>query len=200
MASFTQFQLDALKEVGSISAGNAATAFSQMIGKRVGMSVPQLNVLPAQELKEVFQGNEVKIGLYQKILGQAGGSMLMVLSRPSAFGLIELVLPERSGKPKILKASDEDLLKELANIVSGAYLTTLAKMTNLFFMPSVPHLTIDLTRLMVEHLLQTNAQLDRALVVLNELRVEDTTIDFQLILLPDPETLPLILKSVGATS
>lgn len=195
--SFSQTELDALKEVGNISAGNAATAFSQIVGKKINMNVPQVSVFSIQELEQSFKDEEIKIGLYQKILGQASGSILIVFPKQSAADLIEMVFPNKKGSGKTLEIQDEDLLRELANITSGAYFTTLAKMTNFFFMPSVPHLTIDFTHLMIQHLLKENPGLTRALFILNELNIEGTKISFQVILLPDLNALPLILAAIG---
>ncbi len=198
-ASFSQIQLDALKEVGNISAGNAATAFSQFVGRKINMTVAHVSIFSILELEKNLEDQDVKIGLYQKILGQASGSILVVFPKQSVLDLVELVFPDREGSGKMLEIQDEDLLKELVNITSGAYFTTLAKMTNLFFMPSVPHLTIDFTNLMIHHLLKENPKLTQALFVLNELNIEETRISFQVILLPNPETLPLILTAIGAS-
>jgi chemotaxis protein CheC len=197
LSDFTPFQLDALRELGSISAGNAATAFSQMVSKKVAMTVPEVNLISFSKLKEMFQENEVKIGLYQKILGQTSGSILIIFSKDSAFELVKLVLHRSLDKPRVLRAEEEDLLKELANIVGGAYLTTLSKITNIFMMPSVPHLTLDSPYIMIEHLLQEKSPFHYAFVILSELKLEGSLVSFKLILLPDPDQLPLILSSLG---
>ena len=42
---YSAIQLDALAEVGNIGAGNAATALSQMINRKVNMSVPAVNIV-----------------------------------------------------------------------------------------------------------------------------------------------------------
>lgn len=51
-SNLSTLQLDALKEVSNIGAGNAATALSMMMGKKVDMTVPAVNVV---KLEEVFQ-------------------------------------------------------------------------------------------------------------------------------------------------
>ncbi|MCX7730581.1 MAG: chemotaxis protein CheC, partial [Candidatus Caldatribacterium sp.] len=48
-----EMQLDALKEIGNIGAGNAATALSKMVGKRVNMEVPLVRVIPLKEVPEL---------------------------------------------------------------------------------------------------------------------------------------------------
>ena len=48
--SLSPMQLDALREIGNIGAGNAATALSQIINRKIDMSVPRLNILPLSEV------------------------------------------------------------------------------------------------------------------------------------------------------
>lgn len=193
----TDLQIDALKELGNISAGNAATAFSQMVNKKVEMNVPRVQVIPIGDLPGIFGEDVVKVGLYQRILGEASGNILLSLDRQSAFELIDVILGEKSPKPRILSPVDVDFLKELSNIVAGSYLTNLSKMTGFLFMPSVPNLTIDVTKAIIGYLVELNPTLQYALIIFNELRVAGSTISAELFLLPHPNALPLILKAIG---
>ncbi len=43
-------KLDALKELGNIGAGNAATAISTMLNKKIDITVPSAEILPISEL------------------------------------------------------------------------------------------------------------------------------------------------------
>ena len=43
-------QLDVLKEIGNIGSGNAATALSKLVNKKIDMEVPRVKIL---EFKEV---------------------------------------------------------------------------------------------------------------------------------------------------
>ena len=43
--NLSNIQLDALKEVSNIGAGNAATALSMMLGKKIDMTVPSVNMI-----------------------------------------------------------------------------------------------------------------------------------------------------------
>ena len=49
-SNLSALQLDALKEVSNIGAGNAATALSMMIGKKVDMSVPAVNIIKLDDI------------------------------------------------------------------------------------------------------------------------------------------------------
>jgi len=42
----TPVQLDALREIGNIGAGNSATALSQVLNKKIDMNVPRVSLVP----------------------------------------------------------------------------------------------------------------------------------------------------------
>ena len=52
----TPSQLDALKEVGNIGAGHGATALSQLLGKKILITVPKANILPLSEVPRLVRG------------------------------------------------------------------------------------------------------------------------------------------------
>ncbi len=53
---FEGFQMDVLKEVGNIGAGNAATALSQLLNRPIDMGVPTVQMLPFEEVSEKVGG------------------------------------------------------------------------------------------------------------------------------------------------
>jgi len=46
---FTELQIDALREIGNIGLGNAATAMAQILGKEIQISVPKVNVISLED-------------------------------------------------------------------------------------------------------------------------------------------------------
>ena len=49
----TQFQLDALREIGNIGSGHAATALSTLLQRRIDMSVPKVWVVPFEQVANI---------------------------------------------------------------------------------------------------------------------------------------------------
>src|ERR1700756_1057662 len=43
---YTDMQLDALRELANVGSGTAATALSQMLGREIGLSIPEVLALP----------------------------------------------------------------------------------------------------------------------------------------------------------
>ena len=54
LANFSSLQLDAMREVGNIGAGNAATALSMMLARPVDMDVPKAELVSIYELAEYY--------------------------------------------------------------------------------------------------------------------------------------------------
>ena len=58
-------QKDALKEIGNIGAGNAATSLSTLLNKRINMNVPNIFILPFSQVVELMGGAENRLqGLF----------------------------------------------------------------------------------------------------------------------------------------
>jgi chemotaxis protein CheC len=89
----TEMQISALRETGSIGAGHAATALSQLVGHSVTIDVPTLEIIEIGEVPAVFGGPETLVGaVYTRLLGDLAGSMLFVAPRAASLGLVDLRL------------------------------------------------------------------------------------------------------------
>ena len=85
----TEKQLDALRELGNIGAGNAATALSQLLGKKVTMSVPKIDIIPIERVPNLMgEPDALVVGVYLRILGDVLGSLLLTFPRESAFSSV----------------------------------------------------------------------------------------------------------------
>ena len=62
---FSSMQLDALREVSNIGVGNAATSLSTLLGTKIDMSVPSVNMV---ELSSIINesGENAVLGIGQK--------------------------------------------------------------------------------------------------------------------------------------
>lgn len=49
-------QLDALREIGNVGAGNSATALSQVINRRIDMNVPKVALVPLEMVPDLVGG------------------------------------------------------------------------------------------------------------------------------------------------
>ena len=73
-------EIDTLREVGSIGTGNAATALSGLLNRRVRITLPEVRIMGYNEAIDWIGGPEnVTAGVLVRISGDIGGIMLSVL-------------------------------------------------------------------------------------------------------------------------
>lgn len=195
-------QLDALREIGNVGAGNSATALSQIINRRIDMTVPKVAIMPLDDVPNVVGGPEAMVvGVFLRVYGLAPGSVLFLLPHDSAFYLIDMLLGKERGSTKTLDFMDESALMEIGNILSGAYLNALSHFTRLTLLPSIPALAMDMAGAILNVVLVQLGQMgDHALVIETEFLSEDDGIKGHFFLIPDPGSLNTILSAVGVKS
>lgn len=143
--NLSNMQLDALKEIGNVGAGNSATALSQIINRKIDMTVPQVSIMPLGDVPDVVGGSDAMVvGVFLRVYGLAPGSILFLLPRDSAFALIDMLMGREKGTTQELDFMDESALMEIGNILAGAYLNALSHFTKLTLLPSIPALALDM--------------------------------------------------------
>lgn len=85
--NLTSFQLDALREVSNIGAGNSATALSMLLGTKIDMSVPNMNIIEFDELFNSCKENEV-VAVLVRVLDDIPGSVLYIFEEDVALNMI----------------------------------------------------------------------------------------------------------------
>lgn len=196
----SSLQLDALKEVGNVGAGNAATALSQIINRKIDMTVPKVAILPLGDVPDVVGGPEIMVaGVYLRVFGPAPSSILFLLPRESAFALVDMLMGRERGLTDHLDSMDESALLEIGNILAGAYLNALSFFTKFTLLPSIPALAMDMAGAILSVILSQLGQMgDHALVIETEFSTEgDGGVKGHFFLIPDPGSLGTILAAIG---
>ncbi|HMM21584.1 MAG TPA: chemotaxis protein CheC [Selenomonadales bacterium] len=199
VTKLSSLQLDALREIGNVGAGNAATALSQIINKKIDMTVPQVAILPLGEVPDVVGGPETMVaGVFLRVFGPAPSSILFLLPRESAMYLVDMLMGRDRGVTQALDAMDESALLEIGNILAGAYLNALSYFTKFTLLPSIPALAMDMAGAILSVILiQLGALGDHALVIETEFSTEGDGVKGHFFLIPDPGSLSTILAAIG---
>ena len=186
-----------LKELGNIGAGNATTALAQMLQCKVDMKVPQVRLLNFNEIGEVMGGEEqIVAGIYLAVEGEITGSMMFVLEQNAARSLVGKIMgvPVETDEMSEIELS---AIKEIGNIITGAYLNSLSSLTNLKMLPSVPDLNIDmLNAILSVPAIEFGIMGDKILLIQTQF-TDDVEINGYFILLPDLESYSKILGALG---
>lgn len=193
-------QLDLLKEIGNIGTGNAATALSTLTGKKIEITVPNVETVPIEKIIFVFsQPEDIVIGIRMVVKGDAEFDILLILDRHSAKKILTDLLGSPCEDITQLDEMSVSALKEIGNIMCGSYITALAEFTQLYLDPVPPELSIDmLVAIVSEAILASENYEDNAIFVETELSVEDIkSATSQMLLIPRQGSLEKIFSKVG---
>ena len=189
---------DVLKEIGNIGAGNAMTALSQMLQCKVDMKVPQVKLLEFSEVGALMGGEEqVMVGVLLGVEGDITGSMMFLVEKESAKHLINKVMMGMAPEGDDFSEMELSAMKELGNIITGAYLNSLSTLTNLQIYPTPPALTVDMAGAILSvPAIQFGVLGDRILLIQSQF-YDEIEIDGYFILIPDLESYSKILSALG---
>lgn len=190
--------LDVLKEIGNIGAGNAMTALSQMLNCKVDMKVPQVKLLPFSEVGAMMGGEEqVMVGVYLGVEGDITGSMMFLIEKDSAKHLINKLMMGMVPEGDDFSEMELSAMKEVGNIITGAYLNSLSTLTNLMIFPTPPDLTVDMAGAILSVPAIQFGTLGDNLLLIQSQFYDEVEIDGYFILIPDLESYSKILTSLG---
>lgn len=201
----TSLHLDVLKEIGNIGAAHAATALSGLLQKKIDMRVPNVEMVSFDEMMELAGGSEnVVVGIYLRIEGDAEGSMFFVLPVEQANRFIRRLIQDESFDFNNQPCSELGLsaMQEMGNILSGSYLSALSDFTGLKIYPTVPGLSIDMFGAIISIGLIELSQVSDTVIVINtsiyeEFISDDEAVKGHFFLLPDPHSFNSFFKALG---
>lgn len=87
---FSDMERDVIGEVMNISLGSSATSLSSLLGKRVEITIPKVNVIEARDLS--YENLEPAIGVEINYVEGLTGVNLMIWKRMDAKSIIEILL------------------------------------------------------------------------------------------------------------
>jgi chemotaxis protein CheC len=192
----SELQRDALREVGNIGAGHAATALSQMLNRTVRISEPSIEILKFGDLAVRFGEDAEITAVHMAVLGDAPGQMLVLFDRAQAVGFVETFISRLVGDIQLFDSIADSTLKEIGNIIAGAYLTALMSLAGTNLLPSIPTLSSGTARSTFGALFGIPAEQEVFLIETGFLEGGPTT-SGQFIFIPDAGSLQPLFSAFG---
>lgn len=195
-------QIDVLREIGNIGAGNAATALAKMLNKKVDMDVPKVKVLEFKEVNEILGGAEIPVvGLMLRVTGDLSGSIMFILESEAARILVNILMGKPLDEAEAFGDIELSALKEIGNILAGSYLSALSTLTQLKILPSVPDLAIDMAGAIVSvPAIEFGKLGDSVLYIETEFSEGSTKVVGDFFLVPDIDSYEVLLRALGVIS
>ena len=171
LAKLSEFEEDALREVGHIGAQHAGTALSKMIGQTVKVNLLKATLTSLDGLPKLVGDRETLVsGVYLPVTGDLSGSLLMIFPEKSAFLLVDVLLKKELGTTRELDEMDRSALSEAGNILAGNCLTALSHALGMHLVEHVPEFAHGMVGALIDNVAVVFGQkAERALIIQVEL-------------------------------
>ena len=193
-------QIDVLREIGNIGAGNAATSLSVLINEGVNISVPELKLLDYEGvIRAIGDPEELGIAIMIKYVGEIQGIVLFLLDYKDAENIADILIQEDDApKQEGLSEMTISTIKEIGNILGSSYLGSISTLTGLKYDISVPFVSIDmLGAIMSTPLLEYSLDESKILFIEESFSTEMHSLQSHVILFADIKSLNKILTQLG---
>ncbi|MFH0925123.1 MAG: hypothetical protein V1872_05735 [bacterium] len=149
--SFSEYDLDILKEVLNIGIGKGVSVVSEMINSRIELISPDIEI--ASEIKNMGETLESwcglpSIGVSQEFVGDLIGITIIAFSKKSASDLVRLLL--EYNEEQELYESDYTALEEVANCLINGTIGTLSNYIDIDLDYEVPRFFPEMTPKTIE--------------------------------------------------
>ena len=203
-SDLNDMQLDALREIGNIGSGNAATALSSMLEKAVNIAVPKINVLDYNAACEQLGGPEqLLVGILFSLSGDVTGMMMFLLHKEFAHMVLNSLVGSEFDGFSELDEMDKSTIQEVGNIMAASYINAIAAMTGLTIDISVPNMNVDMAGalLSVPAIYYANIS-DKIIMIEDEFGHDNDEggASSHILLIPEVEGLKKIMESLGLDS
>jgi chemotaxis protein CheC len=193
MNSFTDMQLDALRELANIGSGNAGTALGQMLGKTVDISVPTAAALPLAEAVAIAgTPDALRFGVVVPVFGDMDAVVVLLIPEEDARTMCAIYGIE-PGTP-----DGHSMLGEVGNILGTNYITVLAQMVGWELEPAPPQVVEDMLGAILQSvMLSQGVDVDTVLILDSALLVEEEQCSLSFLLLPSTGGIRELLERLG---
>ena len=197
----TSLEIDTLREIGSIGTGNAATALSQMLGKEVRITLPEVRIMGYNEAIEWIGGPEaVTAGVLVKMSGDVGGIMLSVQKLELVNFILETMLGQGIGSYEELAGLEQSALIEIGNIMISAFVTALSGLAGININLTVPAFAVDMQgAILAVPMAEYGGMSDYLMTIGGNFVCNGQEIPSHLLLSPDLRSLEFLLRKLGVS-
>lgn len=200
--NFSSMHFSVLQELGNIGSGNAITSLSTMIGRKIDMSIPKVQLLDFDKVSQMIGGAENPVAaILVNIISENINGIMMFVVEVSRTPVLLSALMQQEIKEELDEISIS-ALKEIGNILTGSYLGALATVLDTTIDMSIPHLTIDMAGSVLSvPAIEFAKVADKAIFIEsvfgNDLDGDSKDISGYFILVPDQDSYKYIFNKLG---
>ncbi len=189
------FELDALKELGNMGAGHAATSLSQLLGRYIDMSVPEVKIIKTENLDKEFNFSNNISGVLttiQDIEGEEEGYLYTIFTEDSREKITKMLLGSEESNDM-----QNSAIMEIGNILSSSFCNALGEFLEIVLIPGIPQLKTGKLADIVDFAVKdVGRESGRIIIFENQLKESEEAIDVYLMLIPNNNFFEKIIKIV----
>ncbi len=197
-------QSDALKELANIGCGNAVTALSKMLNRKIQMSLTSLVLNPIWKIMELIEGKEFEVfGIFSSVNDNPNLALLQIYTKESILNIINALFEEEDKRIEdISDLRDLDdftisIISEIGNILAGHYISSIAEIMHTKLMPDVPAMAFDNINAIMDPIIAKYSELVNFIVLINtNIKIEELSLDGKMFFIPDVDTLKSLYESL----
>ena len=121
-------EMDILREVGSIAAAHGGMALSEILGKKITLLMPSIDMVSCNNISKKLGAKETGITVVCRIFTGLKGESAFILDEQNAFKLLGLSpsVNEVDKKSELITEMGMSTIKEIGSIVINAYLSAIS--------------------------------------------------------------------------
>ncbi|MDR1379043.1 MAG: chemotaxis protein CheC [Synergistaceae bacterium] len=209
LKSMNQMHLDAIREIGNIGAGHAATALSAMLGCLVEIDVPRAELVSIYELNSYYDNPDASYtAVFAASDNDASMNFMLLIKEKDVDKLVTLLVLKQFGMQMEFSSMSEEMidsaLGEIGNILLGSFLNSVNTLLGVVSGISTPSVTHDMLGSILSVVSAMFGQYgDIALVtqsslnVMPEGRTQSDPLDAHILLASEPAALEALLRKLG---
>ena len=186
--------VEVMLEIGSIGAGNAIVALSNLLHELIRVEVPKLHMAPLHLVPKIYGKHDTPVAaVFMQLRDSANCDLMVVFELKEAKRIAQLITKLVEGKTDL--SMEHSAIKELGSIMLCSFLSAIANFASTEFVPLPPQLLFDDFDAIIDGLLVNQALCsDRAAVFDARFKSTRGSTDGCLIMFPSEELQKMLTK------
>ena len=167
------------------------------------MDVPNASIMDLNEIPNLVGGpNQIILGIFLKIMGEISGRFLLMIPENTSIKMLKSLIPGCEIKSLTqIGEMESSCMKEIGNILAGAFLNALSVLTQTPMLNSLPSINFDYAGAMIDNVVaDMTAVSDKVLMLETSFIEEEEDMRIHIFILPAPDSLRLLLQKIGVAS
>ncbi len=192
-------KLDYIRIIAQVSAENASSVISKWLKSDISLNVLNVNMTTIEDIAANMKLNEeIVFAAATGLIGDVKGHFLFIFKIEDAFKMVDMVLKRPMGTTCEVDEVVQSVVLETCNIVGSSFSNSLVNLLKIKLLPSAPVVCCDIGGAVMANVFSEYCSYGEDLFFIDtEYLQADNKISGYFFILPTPDSLPVMLKSVA---